>query len=143
MIDELFAHLDSHCQTFVEPDDNGTWYNAADVGKCLKLPAAVVSPCPAGYSVSLGGPAVHIIPPAGSGDLLTVATGSPCGALPCGEDHVSMVPDALTELESVAPERLQNILRDAIDRVLGIAAFNAEIGQERHDAAHLDRVRRS
>ena len=47
------------------------------------------------------------------------------------------------ELEAVPPEQLQAILRQAIDRVLDVDAFNAEIDAEKHDAAHLAGLRRA
>jgi hypothetical protein len=46
------------------------------------------------------------------------------------------------ELESVPPDTLQQLLRDAIDSVIDIDAYNAEIDSEREDAAFLDGVRR-
>jgi hypothetical protein len=51
--------------------------------------------------------------------------------------------DDVFELEAVPPERLQKILRQAIDKVLDTAKFNAEIDIEKREAAHLDGVRRS
>jgi hypothetical protein len=51
--------------------------------------------------------------------------------------------DDVFELEAVPPERLQKILREAIDKVLDTAKFNAEIDIEKQEAAHLDGVRRS
>jgi hypothetical protein len=50
--------------------------------------------------------------------------------------------DDVFELESVPPEGLQQILRDAIDSVLDVEAYNAEIDAEKRDAAYLDQVRR-
>jgi hypothetical protein len=46
------------------------------------------------------------------------------------------------ELEAVPPDRLGDILRRTIDSVLDIGAFNAEVDQEKRDAAHLAGVRR-
>jgi hypothetical protein len=46
------------------------------------------------------------------------------------------------ELEAVPPERLQAILRDAINSVIEVNLFNAEIDREGQDAADLDRIRR-
>lgn len=46
------------------------------------------------------------------------------------------------ELEAISPEELQRILREAIDSVLDVKAFNAEIESEKRDAAHLEVVRR-
>ncbi len=51
--------------------------------------------------------------------------------------------DNVFELEAVPPESLQKILRRAIDDVLDVAAFNAEIDADKRDAAYLDGVRRS
>ena len=50
--------------------------------------------------------------------------------------------DDVFELEALAPEALQRVLREAIESVLDIEAFNREIDAERADAAHLDSVRR-
>ena len=50
--------------------------------------------------------------------------------------------DDVFELEAVPPPALQGILREAIDSVLDVEAFNAEIEAEKHDAGHLDAVRR-
>jgi hypothetical protein len=47
------------------------------------------------------------------------------------------------ELEAVPPEELQKILRQSIDSVLDVRAFNAEIEAEKRDAAHLAGVRRA
>jgi hypothetical protein len=47
------------------------------------------------------------------------------------------------ELEAVPPEQLQAILRQAIDGVLDVDAFNAEIDAEKRDAAHLAGLRRA
>jgi hypothetical protein len=46
------------------------------------------------------------------------------------------------ELEAIPPTTLQRYLRAAIDSVLDIKAFNAEIDQEKRDAAFLADVRR-
>lgn len=46
------------------------------------------------------------------------------------------------ELEAVPPDRLQTILRNAIDAVIDTKAFNAEVEAEKRDAAYLDGVRR-
>lgn len=46
------------------------------------------------------------------------------------------------ELEAMPPDRLQTILRNAIDSVIDRKAFNAEIENEKQDAAYLDGVRR-
>jgi hypothetical protein len=48
------------------------------------------------------------------------------------------------ELEAIpSPADLQLLLRQEIIRVMDVKAFNAEIDTEKHDAAHLDTVRRS
>jgi hypothetical protein len=51
--------------------------------------------------------------------------------------------DDVFELEAVPPEQLQNMLRVAIDGVIDVDAYNAEIDAEKRDAAHLDGVRRA
>jgi hypothetical protein len=50
--------------------------------------------------------------------------------------------DDVFELEAVAPSRLQEIMRQAIDAVIDLDAFNAEVQREKTDAARLDGVRR-
>jgi hypothetical protein len=45
------------------------------------------------------------------------------------------------ELEAVSPDALQQILRDAIDAVIDVDAFNKERDTEAKDAQYLDRVR--
>jgi hypothetical protein len=45
------------------------------------------------------------------------------------------------ELEAIPPSQLQAILRNAIDEVLDVEAFNAEVEQEKKDAALLGVVR--
>jgi hypothetical protein len=50
--------------------------------------------------------------------------------------------DDVFELEAVTPDRLQGILRRAIDSVIDVDAFNAEINAEEQDAADLERCRR-
>jgi hypothetical protein len=47
------------------------------------------------------------------------------------------------ELEAVPPDQLQAILRRAIESVLDVAAFNAEVDAEKGDAAHLEGIRRA
>ena len=42
---------------------------------------------------------------------------------------------------AVSPEDLQELLTDAIDEVLDIEAFNAEVDAEREDAAFLAEAR--
>jgi ParB/Sulfiredoxin domain len=49
--------------------------------------------------------------------------------------------DFVWELEAVAPKILQKLLTQAIDGVIDKAAFNAEVAQERADAAHNAAVR--
>jgi len=49
--------------------------------------------------------------------------------------------DFVWELEAVAPKVLQKLLTDVIDSVIDKAAFNAEVAQERADAAHNAAVR--
>ncbi len=51
--------------------------------------------------------------------------------------------DDVFELEAVPPAELQSIREQAIDSVLDIEAYNREIEAEKHDAAHLDGVRRA
>jgi hypothetical protein len=51
--------------------------------------------------------------------------------------------DDVFELEAVPPDRLQAILREAIDGVLDVDAFNAEVEAEKRDAARLDGIRRA
>jgi hypothetical protein len=50
--------------------------------------------------------------------------------------------DDVFELEAVPPERLQALLRETIDGVLDVKAFNAEVEAEKRDAAYLDGIRR-
>jgi hypothetical protein len=49
--------------------------------------------------------------------------------------------DLVWELEAVPPNVLQRMLKDAIDGVIDRRAFNAEVTQERADAAHNAAVR--
>jgi ParB-like nuclease domain len=51
--------------------------------------------------------------------------------------------DNVFELEAVPPDRLQAILREAIDSVLDIEAFNAEIDGEKNDARYLHGLRQA
>jgi hypothetical protein len=51
--------------------------------------------------------------------------------------------DDVFELEAVSPQDLQGILRRAIDSVIDIKAFNAEIDREAKDARHLEAIRRT
>ena len=46
------------------------------------------------------------------------------------------------EVESMPPGILQQELREAIDSVLDVDAFNAEVDREEEDAAWLECVRR-
>lgn len=50
--------------------------------------------------------------------------------------------DNVYELEAMKPEQLRDALRRAIDSVLDIAAFNAEVDAEKQDAARLENLRR-
>jgi ParB/RepB/Spo0J family partition protein len=50
--------------------------------------------------------------------------------------------DDVFELEAVRPDRLQAILREKIDGVLDLDAYNAEIDREKADAAYLELSRR-
>jgi hypothetical protein len=50
--------------------------------------------------------------------------------------------DDVYELEAIPPASLQNILEEAIDRVIDVDAFNAEVEREKRDAAYLDGVRK-
>jgi len=49
--------------------------------------------------------------------------------------------DFVYELEAVAPNVLQRLLTQSIDSVIDRKAFNAEVAQERGDAAHNAAVR--
>jgi hypothetical protein len=59
------------------------------------------------------------------------------------EDFVERHGHNVFELEAVPPEQLQAILRQAIDSVLDVNAFNAELDAEKRDAAHLAGLRRA
>jgi hypothetical protein len=50
--------------------------------------------------------------------------------------------DDVFELEAVEPERLQDLLRETIDAVIDMKAFEHEQEQERQDAARLKGIRR-
>jgi hypothetical protein len=50
--------------------------------------------------------------------------------------------DNVFELEAVPPARLQAMLRQTIDSVMNVEAFNAEVQTEKDDAAYLEGVRR-
>jgi len=47
------------------------------------------------------------------------------------------------ELEALPPDTLQELLRDAIDSVMDVAALNYEIGEEKKDAAFLAEARQT
>lgn len=49
--------------------------------------------------------------------------------------------DFVWELEAVVPKVLQRLLTDAIDGVIDREAYNAEVAQERADAAHIAAAR--
>ena len=49
--------------------------------------------------------------------------------------------DLVYELEALPPATLARLVTDAIDSVLDIAAFNAEVDAERQDAAHIAAAR--
>lgn len=59
------------------------------------------------------------------------------------EGFVARHGDNVFELEAVPPEQLQRLLREAVDRVLDVPAYNAEVAREREDAAHLEGIRRA
>ena len=50
--------------------------------------------------------------------------------------------DQVYELEALEPAQLQEELREVIDSVLDVTAFNAEVDSERQDAVFLEGVRR-
>ena len=45
------------------------------------------------------------------------------------------------ELEAITPEHLQRIMRETIDSVIDIEAFNAELDSKRDDAVKLQATR--
>ncbi|MBL8821659.1 MAG: ParB N-terminal domain-containing protein [Planctomycetia bacterium] len=49
--------------------------------------------------------------------------------------------NSVYELEAIPPAELQTILRDAIDTVIDIEAFNQELDEEKKDAVHLHELR--
>jgi ParB-like chromosome segregation protein Spo0J len=59
------------------------------------------------------------------------------------ENFAAQHGDNVYELEAVPPERLEQILTRAIDGVLDVKAFNAELSREQDDVAYLDGVRRA
>ena len=50
--------------------------------------------------------------------------------------------DTVYELEALAPDTLQRLLRQTIDSVIDIDLFNVELDREREDAAELENIRR-
>jgi len=59
------------------------------------------------------------------------------------EDFVERHGHDVFELEAVPPEQLQELLRRAIDSVLDVNAFNAEVEAEKRDAGQLAGIRRA
>jgi hypothetical protein len=59
------------------------------------------------------------------------------------KQFVARFGDDVFELEAVPPERLQELLRQAIGDVLDADAYNRELDAERHEAAYLEGVRRA
>jgi hypothetical protein len=51
--------------------------------------------------------------------------------------------DAAYELEAIPPQLLERLLTEAVDRVLDVEAFNAEVEAEKHDVAGLADKRRT
>ena len=51
--------------------------------------------------------------------------------------------DDVHELESLQPQQLVSIVRESVDRILDVDAFNAEIEKEKTDAAYLAGVRKT
>ncbi|RIK74723.1 MAG: chromosome partitioning protein ParB [Planctomycetota bacterium] len=56
---------------------------------------------------------------------------------------VSEYGDDVHELEALAPEQLQEILREAINGVIDVDAYNAEIEAEKRDVARLTAIRKA
>ncbi len=56
-------------------------------------------------------------------------------------DFVNKYGDDVWELEALPPVTLQEILRDAIDSVIDVDAFNYEVDCEKEDAAKLENAR--
>ena len=56
---------------------------------------------------------------------------------------VSQYGENVFELEAIAPDVLQGLVRDAIDSVIDRNLFNRELDQERADAAELEGTRRT
>jgi hypothetical protein len=59
------------------------------------------------------------------------------------EGFVEQHGENVFELEAVPPDQLQAIMRQAIDQVLDVDAFNAEIDAEKRDAGYLAGLRRA
>src|ERR1700738_198367 len=51
--------------------------------------------------------------------------------------------ETVYELEAVEPSELQQILTHAIDSVIDVKSFNAEIDREKEDSAYLHGIRRT
>jgi hypothetical protein len=51
--------------------------------------------------------------------------------------------EAVHELEAIPPERMQQLLREAIERSMDADAYNAEQAAERRDCDALERIRRA
>jgi ParB-like nuclease domain len=51
--------------------------------------------------------------------------------------------DRVYELEAIEPARMQSSLIETIDSIIDPLAFNAEIDQEKRDAAHLSSIKQS
>jgi hypothetical protein len=56
------------------------------------------------------------------------------------EEHADTV---VHELDALSPEDLQDVLTEAIDSVLDVPAFNAELEREKEDSVWLTGVRRT
>ena len=50
---------------------------------------------------------------------------------------------AVYELEALPPDVLQQVIREAIETVLDMPLFRAELKREKADAAELDAIRRT
>lgn len=57
------------------------------------------------------------------------------------QGFVDLHGDDVWELEAIPPAELQRLFREAIDSVMDLDAFNAEVEAERTDAAFLDEAR--
>jgi hypothetical protein len=51
--------------------------------------------------------------------------------------------DDVYELEAIPPADLQSILKQAIDSVIDVDAFNAEINREKQESDYLNDVRKA